>query len=895
MITLPLSSAEATLLRTGGKGANLAALMRAGFKVPPGFLVTTDAYRSFVSANQINPRLLALVQAVKPDDPVALDNVSAEIRALFAAGSVPPEVEEPICSAYEALSPGPNDQGHGLPVAVRSSATAEDLPGLSFAGQQDTYLNIVGVQALIDAVRKCWGSLWTARAIGYRARNRIPPDDVALAVVVQQMIASEVSGVMFTANPLTGRRDEIVIDASYGLGEAIVSGQVEPDNYAVDSRAWQITRRKLGAKALAIVPRTDGGTQSLTRDDAAQRQALPDAQILELGHLGQQVASHFGSPQDIEWAWAGGQMYLLQSRPITSLYPLPAVQRSDLRVYVSLNSVQGVPEPFTPLGANVLQVMLGAVLDLLHSRWPVEEVAPAAGGRLFLDATELARDPRTRNGIRSMLAWADPGARQALIRVMDEGRLPPKRTLTRRRLLGLALTFVKLLPRWIMVWLRPEWMRVRSLAQADQILANFRKQVQGAKTLAGQLALLEAEMPRMMQRLLLKTVLVIASPGMASMIWLRRLLPSWLKTEPDAVLPLMRGLPHNPTTEMDLRLWALAQAIRANPAASEAIRTQPAAALAEAYQRVELPAAAQRALAQFLEQYGMRGVGEIDIGRPRWGENPTQIVQTLKSYLEIDKPDLAPDRLFQQGGAVAEQKAAEYVAQVRKMHRGLIRAKVLAFFIRRMRALAGLREMPKFYIIKTYDILRTALLGSGRQLVAEGKLERADDIFFVPLDTLKRFTRGERMDLKAIVAAQRGEYEREYARKQIPRLLLSTGEVFYEGLSNEGSADLAGDGVSPGVVEGRVRVVLDPHGVRLEPGEILVCPATDPGWTPLFLSAGGLVMELGGLVTHGSVVAREYGIPAVVGVHQATTRLHTGQRIRVDGSQGQITLLDGNG
>jgi rifampicin phosphotransferase len=308
---LTFSSPEATLERVGGKGANLAILTRANFPVPTGFLVTTDAYHAFVESNQIRSQIIALAQQATLDDPQSLENTSAQIRTLFEHGTIPAEVGAEITAAYYHLSTQPA-------VAVRSSATAEDLPGLSFAGQQDTYLNVIGTDAVLDAVNKCWGSLWTARAIGYRARNGIPPDEVALAVVVQLMLASEASGILFTANPLTGRRDEIVIDASFGLGEAIVSGQVNPDHYVVNPHTWQIAERALGDKALAIIPRAGGGTEQVERPGTTE-QALPDAQIVELARLAQRVAEHFGSPQDIEWAWANRQLYLLQARPITSL------------------------------------------------------------------------------------------------------------------------------------------------------------------------------------------------------------------------------------------------------------------------------------------------------------------------------------------------------------------------------------------------------------------------------------------------------------------------------------------------------------------------------------------------------------------------------------------------
>jgi len=358
-------------------------------------------------------------------------------------------------------------------------------------------------------------------------------------------------------------------------------------------------------------------------------------------------------------------------------------------------------------------------------------------------------------------------------------------------------------------------------------------------------------------------------------------------------LALMRGLPGNVTSEMNLKLWEEAQTIRAEAQSDAALRTRPIPELIADYQRQALPAVAQHAIEKFLDEYGMRAVTEIDIARPRWRDDPASIFQTLQSYLHLTNPDAAPDAVFRRGAAEAERLAADYVARARRGPWGFFRAPVLAFAIGRMRALGGARETPKLYMIKLLDIFRTRLLEHARELVAHDQLEHAEDIFFISLDSLKRFARGEAVDLKSFVAHNRAEYDRELARRQMPRLLLSTGETFYEGLSDAtaGPNDLVGQAVSPGVVEGVVRVVLDPRGTRLQPGEILVCPATDPGWTPLFLAAGGLVMEIGGLVTHGSVVAREYGIPAVVGVQAATTRLQTGQRVRVDGNTGRVVVL----
>jgi pyruvate,water dikinase len=883
---LTFDDRAATLATVGGKGANLAELTRAGFTVPPGFLVTTDAYRAFVTANGINDEVPARARRVAPDDPPALEHAAAEIQALFAGGRMPEEIGAAIDAAYATLA---GSDPARLPVAVRSSATAEDLPGLSFAGQQETYLNIIGAAAVRRAVQQCWASLWTARALGYRARNGIAPDEVALAVVVQQMIPSVASGVLFTANPLTGRRDELVIDASFGLGEAVVSGQVEPDHYTVDGRAGRITGRKLGAKALTIVPAPDGGTTTRTHAGTnAQQQALPDAQILALAHLAQQVAAHYGAPQDIEWAWANDQLYLLQARPITSLYPLPALPYTpdDVRIYASVNSIQGVVDPFTPLGWAFFHTVAAG----MPFNWPPQVLMPEAGGRLFVDVTTIARDPRLRRLLLAALERADPGARGIFLRLLREGRIPTHPLMTPPKLVGQLFRARRLLGRAVRAVHDPAAVRGRVDQLAARYLGKIRRDVRGAPDLAALLAVLESN-NRHIAADMFAQLLPVILPGVVAITLIDSRLHRWLGTEPGAAVQLLRGLPGNVTTEMDLKLWAAAQTIRADAGARAALLNTAVPALVAAYRQGTLPPVAQQALAGFLAEYGMRAVGEIDMGRPRWREDPSSIIQTLQSYLQLDDPNLAPDRVFQRGHAEAERLAASYLARVRRTRFGAIRARLLAAAIRRMRLLNALREMPKFIAIKTMDIYRTAFLAQGADLVARGRLAEANDIFFVPLDTLKRFAGGAPVDLRAVVAEQRARYQQELTRKQLPRLLLSTGEVFYEGLSEAGSADLVGDPVSPGQVEGTVRIVLDPRGVRLEPGEILVCPATDPGWTPLFLAAGGLVMEIGGLVTHGSVVAREYGIPAVVGVHNATTRLQTGQRVRVDGSAGRVTIL----
>jgi phosphoenolpyruvate synthase/pyruvate phosphate dikinase len=356
-------------------------------------------------------------------------------------------------------------------------------------------------------------------------------------------------------------------------------------------------------------------------------------------------------------------------------------------------------------------------------------------------------------------------------------------------------------------------------------------------------------------------------------------------------MDLARGLPHNVTTQMDLTLWQTSQAIRANAMAVAHFSTTDIDTLVAEYRQGRLPEAAQDAIRSFFAEYGVRGVGEVDLGRPRWRDDPTSIFQVLKSYLQID-PSASPEAVFQRGVEKAGQAQAQ-LEQAFRQSRKKIPIRVLRMMIERFRELGGLRETPKFFIVRLLGLYRAALLAAGQKLAETGILTEAGDVFFLHLWELKALGSGEARDWKDLIADRRDTYARELRRRRIPRMMLSDGTAFYDAPSTGDTANtLSGSPVSAGTVEGTVRVVFDPHGVQLVPGEILVCPATDPAWTPLFLAAGGLVMEVGGMMTHGSVVAREYGIPAVVGVSQATTRLKTGQRVRVDGSSGMVTMLE---
>ena len=387
-------------------------------------------------------------------------------------------------------------------------------------------------------------------------------------------------------------------------------------------------------------------------------------------------------------------------------------------------------------------------------------------------------------------------------------------------------------------------------------------------------------------------LLPLIAAGMSMLNVLMRLARKTPEGE-SLALEITRGLPHNVTTEMDLALWHTAQRIRGDQEAALLFEQESAAALAQAYLAGTLPAVAQQAVADFLSRYGARGLGEIDMGRPRWREDPTPVMQSLQNYLRIEDPDQAPDAVFARGAEAAEAAIERLVARMREQGglRGRFQARVARFAARRVRALAGQRETPKFFIIRAKGLAREALLTAAARWVTAAALNQVEDAVMVHLREWREIEAGR--DMRDEIRTRWEVYRREQRRRQIPRLLLSDGEAVYEGAfeSEPAGGMLRGSPVSPGVAEGRARIVFDPHDAHLQPGDILVCPGTDPSWTPLFLAAGGLVTEVGGMMTHGSVVAREYGIPAVVGVQRATQRLQDGQRIRVNGSTGEVLIL----
>ncbi len=888
-LLLPLAEIDASMLPlVGGKAANLGELVRAGFPVPPGCCLTTHAYAEVAGRAGLEPILTALSETALSEPALDVESPgdsqlaehAATARERLLAAPVPDRVVEAVAAGYAAL-------GDGEPVAVRSSATAEDLPFASFAGQQDTYLGVIGTDAVLDAVRRCWASLWTDRAVSYRARNGVDHRAARLAVVVQRMVEARTAGVMFTANPLSGRRRQAVIDASPGLGEAVVSGAVNPDHFVVDPADGEVLERHLGDKRV-LIRAAGGGTERVEQADGTAAACVDDRELAALATLGARVEDHYATPQDIEWAIdADGITWLTQARPITTLYPLPpgAPAPDDaLRVYFSVNVAQGVLGPLTPAGLAAFRMVgsSGAAEFGLPPQRPSDgpPFMVAAGDRLFFDLTTAIRSRFGRLLLPRLLGMMETRSGRVLDRLVEDPRLSVVHRSVRpvaRRVVPALLRHRTPL-RAAATLLNPATAR-RRMGRLERRIREIIRVPEDA-TAAQRLSAVESAL----------SVIGPAAPGTfapvllpyaALHILVRRLL-GHRATEQELQI-VLRGLPGNKTTEMDLELWRITSELGRDPEARQLFLQTPPARLAGMYRDGVLPPAVQCALAGFLRTYGHRGVAEIDVGVARWAEEPSHILGAVANYLRLEDPGLVPGVKFERGRREGEAMVAELTDRVR----GRVRGRLVGFCLRRIREIGGLRESPKFNLVLLFAGVRDQLREVGAELTARGLLASAGDVFFVDTVEARQGLAGR--DLRKLVAARRASYEREQRRRHVPRMLLSDGtEPEAALLATAAGGGLTGTPASPGQVTAAARVVLDPAAAHLEPGEILVAPSTDPGWTPLFLTAGGLVMEMGGAMSHGAVVAREYGIPAVVGVAHATGRIGSGRLVTVDGSAGTV-------
>ena len=808
----------------GGKGANLGELSRlADVRVPDGFCVTTDAFA----------RALAGVD---------LGGEAAAVRGAIEATPIPEEVAAAIVESLARL-------GAETPCAVRSSATAEDLPTASFAGQGDSYLDVRGADAILVAVRRCWASLFTDRAVAYRERNGFDDRAIEMAVVVQRMVSPTAAGTLFTADPLSGNREVASIEAVRGLADALVSGQVSADSFKV--REGRVTEMA-----------------------AVEEPVLTDAQAVELVALGRRVEAAFGRPQDIEWCLDDEGFAIVQSRPITTLFPIPVAADDGNHVYVSVGHQQMMTDAMKPLGLSLWQMTAAR---------PMFE----AGGRLFVDVTRELGSVGGRGGNLAMLGRSDPLVRDALETVLERGFVPevPDADPTEMPLAGGAPATLETDPAI-----------VAELIERNQAsLADLRREIEG-KSGTALLDFIREDIEAVgKQRLFDPRGLQVIVAGIQSTLWLNEHLEEWLG-ERNAADTLAQSAPGNVTAEMGLALLDVADAVRPHPEVVAFLERIEAEGSADGDFLDELPripggAAARAAIDEFLATYGVRCVGEIDITRPRWAERPTTLVPLILGNVRNFEPGAGPRR-FERGREEAARKERDVVARLRALPGGEEKAAETERMVERLRTFAGYREYPKYAKVSRDFVLKGAVMREAERLARAGVLREPEDAFYLRFEELAAAVRDGRADADLI--ARRKEEFRAFEALTPPRVLTSEGEMLFGSFHRDGApaGALLGQPVSTGTVEGRARVVLDIADADLEPGDILVTRFTDPSWTPAFVAIAGLVTEVGGLMTHGAVIAREYGLPAIVGVADATRLIEDGRRIRLDGTDGYVEFLD---
>ncbi len=844
----------------GGKGAHLGELSRIeGVRVPAGFCVTTEAYRRIRGeAPSIDDQLdrLALLD---PDDRAAIRTVSAEIHRTLLGIDLPDDLAVEITRAVARL--GDRDA-----YAVRSSATAEDSPAASFAGQQDTYLNVVGSAPILEHVSRCWASLFTERSVTYRLRNGFDQGNVDMAVVVQQMVFPQAAGILFTADPVTSNRKVISVEACLGLGESLVSGRVNPDAYTV--RDGEIATRAIATKQLAVHASSAGGTREVAIAPERQEEpALTDAQVLKLAHLGRRIETHFSHPQDIEWCLVDGRFEIVQSRPITTLFPIPAASDRENHVYVSVGHQQMMTDPMKPLGLSLWQ---------LTTPRPMSE----AGGRLFVDVAQALGSPTSRAGLLEALGRSDPLIGDALQTLLDRGDFIPTRP---DESSGGSPESGTPSP------IDTDPGIVAELIERNRASIAALKRDIRTKSGSELLDFILADVQELKRLLFDPQSMQAIRAGMEATWWLNEQLQAWLG-EKGATDTLSQSVPDNVTSEMGLALLAVADAIRPHPEVVAFLQHTADEGFLD--EMVELPGgrASRGAIQAFLDRYGMRCVGEIDITRPRWSERPTTLVPVILGNIHKFEPG-AGERRFEQGLHEAKKKEREVLARLQALPDGARKAEETARMIDRVRTFVGYREYPKYSMVSRYFIYKQALLEEADRLMGAHVLRDREDIFYLRFQELQDVVSTNEADDQLI--DERRDAWKSYRALRPPRVSTSDGEVVTGTYRRDDlpPGALVGLPVSAGTIEGRARVILDMAEADLTADDILVTAYTDPSWSPLFVGIAGLVTEVGGLMTHGAVIAREYGLPAVVGVERATQLIRDGQRIRVHGTDGYVEIL----
>jgi pyruvate,water dikinase len=839
---------------------SLAKMIRAGLPVPGGFHVTTEAYRRFVADNILQPQILKALQAADATQPATLETASRRINELFAAAQIPTDIANAVSAAYA--------EWKETPMAVRSSATAEDLPDASFAGQQETYLNIHGQGALLEAIKHCWASLWTGRAIAYRLMNAIDQASVALAVVVQELVPADAAGVMFTANPLNGQRDEVVINAAWGLGEAVVGGQVTPDMLTVDKATGRLLQRLTAEKQVMTVRTEEGTCEQPVPGPKVNTPVLSDGHVAELAHFGDQIEALYERPMDIEWAMAGEKFAILQARPITALPEAQVEPPTEWKLpdpkgqYMRASIIEQLPEPLTPL----FSTLGGAIID-------------SATRRLF--------------------AWMT-GAKEIKVRLFETingygymqlnfGRWNTVRVAV-GQMLKMRGIFKQSEARWHQT--HNHYLEVIQCWQAKSLEDyTARELLEGVRTLTGE----TMQMYTVLQTGPIATAL--GSETMFTQLY-NRLIKK--KSDPEASVFVM-GFESMPI-RAELALYDLAEWVRSRAGLTAHLTATKGALLTAELESAGTPAGVdpeawdewRRHFKEHLAKYG-HFTYDLDFSKAVAADDPTPLLETCRMYLLAEAGN--PYTRLQ---ALAGQREQATQAMLDRLHgpkRWIFRKQLQS-----AQKYAPLREDGLSDLGLGYPLLRKMLHELGCRLVRSGVLEQPEDVFWLTEAEVEgaagALDEGRSLpSMKAAVPDRQAVWKA--AQRLSPPMILPAGSKYMgmdvEKLTSGGLSEdehvIKGFGSSQGRVTASARVLLGPQDFdQMRPGDVLVAPITTPAWTPLFAMASAIVTDIGGPLSHSSIVAREYGLPAVLGTGVATRRIHSGQTITVDGNAGTVTF-----
>ncbi|MCZ6529893.1 MAG: PEP-utilizing enzyme [Chloroflexi bacterium] len=861
------------IAEVGGKGANLGELVGVGLPVPPGFCVTAQAYRDFLAEAGLQQPIREMLADMQPDDLEDVKARSESIQDLIIQSGVPAEIVEGITEAYRELCD--ELEQPDLPVAVRSSATAEDLPGASFAGQQETYLNVRGVDSLLEHSRLCWASLWSHPAVTYRHEQGFEHEKVYLCIVVQAMIEAEVAGILFTANPVNGNRDEALLNASWGLGEAVVSGLVTPDTISVRRSEGRILDYAVGSKEMAIHYADDGGILEIdTTEDQRRSQALSDPQVLELAAIGGNIEEHYGSPQDIEWALRKGKWYVLQSRPITTL-------REQADLYNRSMFVEIFPDPLSPAFLSVVPPLFKSMLDFTLEYWgfSLPKDRPAVGvyynqpywNQDYIEAAFSSLSPEVRDPLVS--AIASPFGRHGA-ETKRELSLPYVR---------MALNTLRFM--------------IRFPKQMPGLIAKYRDQVAAVSNMpledASDQEIIDAIRELVLDYtspLLNYDFLMIAVIGRSYEMLGTFLEPSFGARTEELRAKLISGVTGNVTMEGNKRLWDLAMTAKASPEVSRVLRETDEKEIGAALK--DLPEAAPflEQLEAFSREYGHREI-RMDILYPTWGEDPAPVYGFVRGYLDADEsrsPYVQQERLVKERSELTEEALAGIKQSL--VGRYLL-SPIFRWLLHQTQLHTRERDTMHFEFTRAFPLFRRFLQELGQRWVKNDWIDEPEDIYFLSLDEMDEVAQSQ-VPMKDQIREARQELDTN-RRRPWPTIIRGEEEIYAQTETAEG--DLQGISGSPGVVSGPARVIRGPDEFgKLQRGEILVAPLTNPSWTPLFAIASAVITEVGGILSHGAIVAREYGIPAVMSVPGVTNALSDGQMITVDGNRG-VVLVEGVG